>query len=433
MRSEASAERSLRKKPRMRRYSVRLFLLLVAMLDPAWLVAQDAPIGSALTEEEAVRRALSRTALTELMEGLVGIARSEEVREGLWPDPEISYNREETLGAQGAAQDFVTLSQSFDLSGRRGLRREAAGHRVRAATHQGETRRLEIEAEVRLRFHQLLAAQLRVRSIGVWTERIEKALGIVTRREAAGDAAAYDRRRLERELANARGRLSVHKAEGGQAWARLAGLLGETNPADNRPPQLSGSLRPERLLSTEQLVTRLEKRPDVLALGAHEEAARVDAEAASRWWVPQPTLLAGWTGVDLGTERADGYVAMVTLSVPLFDRNQDESLRAASAARVAHGRRELTLTEALAEARGRVAELNRLIEVAQRFRREVAEGSGPLVRTAEIGYAGDELGILELLDAYRGAFDDEMTALDLELTTRRARIELDLITGGYIP
>ena len=80
-----------------------------------------------------------------------------------------------------------------------------------------------------------------------------------------------------------------------------------------------------------------------------------------------------------------------------------------------------------------VQKLTRLIQAAQRFRRDAVGESVALIRTAEAGYVGDELGILELLDAYRGAFDDEMTALDLEFASRRARIELDLVTGGNAP
>jgi hypothetical protein len=41
--------------------------------------------------------------------------------------------------------------------------------------------------------------------------------------------------------------------------------------------------------------------------------------------------------------------------------------------------------------------------------------------------------VLELLDAYRGAEEDEERALDLEFQARRARIELELSSGGYAP
>ena len=394
---------------------------------------EEPPPPETLTETEAVRRALARPALADTTEGAVGVARSDAIREGLWPDPEVTWNREETFGGQGVAQDVLMISQRFDLSGRRGLRSTAAEHRAQAVARFGDARRLAIEAEVRLRFHELLVAQHRVAAVEVWLRRIDEALEAVSRREAAGDASAYDRRRLERERANARGRLAVHLADGDRAWSRLAALIGETIVAGGGPPQIAGTLLPDAPQPVEQLASGVERRPDVLALDAEVAAAQAEGEAADRWWVPQPALGIGWTGVDQGATRSDGYVAMVTLSVPLFDRKQDEVLRAASEARIARGRRDLVLAEARGEAQGRAAELARLMAAAHQFRRDAVGESAGLMRTAEAGYAGDELGVLELLDAYRGALDDEMTALDLEFAARRARVDLDLLTGGHAP
>ncbi len=406
-----------------------LWLGLV-MLVPVLAIAQDAQPATGLTEEEAVRRALSRSANADVIEGTVGIARSEAIREGLWPDPEIIYNREETLGAQGVAQDVLMLSQRFDISGRRSLRSSAAEHRARAASRRGSADRVQIAAEVQLRFHELLVGQLRVSAISSWVGRIEAALGIVTRREAAGDASAYDRRRLERELANARARLAVRQAGIAVAWGRLAALIGESNPSASNPPRLSGELLPDAPQALVDLLSRSETHPDILALDALVEAARTDGEAASRWWVPQIALGAGWTGIDIaGGGRTNGYVAMATVSVPIFDRNQDEVLRVTSEVRLRRGQRELALTKAQGEIRGRVFELSQLIEAARRFRREAVGGTDALIRTVEAGYAGGELRILELLDANRGATDDEMTALDLELSARRAHIALNSLTG----
>jgi len=413
-----------------RRFSPPLAFAAIVMLVSIPAAAQDAPLRTTLTEEEAVRRALARPALADISAGAVGVARSDAIGERIWPDPEITHNREQTFGAQGAAQDVLMISQRFDLSGRRALRTAAADHRARAVAGQGDVRLMEIEAAVRLRFYELLVAQLRVAAIRAWVGRTEGALETVARREAAGDISTYDRRRLERELAHARGRLAVLEADGDRAWAGLAALVGETSPPNNSPPRLSGALLPDAPQPVEQLVSRIETRPDILALDAQVEAARAEGEAAARWWVPQVALGAGWTGIDLGADRSDGYVANATLRVPLFDRNQDEVLQAASEARLARGRRELALGEARAQVRGREAELSRLIEAARRFRRDAVGGSAALIRSAEAGYSGDELGILELLDAYRGGLQDEMTALDLELAARHARIELDFVTGG---
>ena len=49
---------------------------------------------------------------------------------------------------------------------------------------------------------------------------------------------------------------------------------------------------------------------------------------------------------------------------------------------------------------------------------------------AEAAYQGGESTLLELLDAYRGALEAEMTALDLEWKARQARIDYDLLTGS---
>ena len=81
------------------------------------------------------------------------------------------------------------------------------------------------------------------------------------------------------------------------------------------------------------------------------------------------------------------------------------------------------------EALGLAGELDRLVRAALSFREAMGETSG-LIRTAEAGYAGGELGILDLLAAHRAALDNELQALDLEFSAREARIDLDRITGG---
>ena len=62
---------------------------------------------------------------------------------------------------------------------------------------------------------------------------------------------------------------------------------------------------------------------------------------------------------------------------------------------------------------------------------EAVAPSADLLRIAEAAYRAGESNILELLDAYKGAMEAEITALDLEWKARDACIELDQLTGNH--
>ena len=52
---------------------------------------------------------------------------------------------------------------------------------------------------------------------------------------------------------------------------------------------------------------------------------------------------------------------------------------------------------------------------------------------AETAYRNNELGVLELIDAYRNALESEVSALQLALDARLKQIELDKLIGRDLP
>jgi cobalt-zinc-cadmium efflux system outer membrane protein len=86
--------------------------------------------------------------------------------------------------------------------------------------------------------------------------------------------------------------------------------------------------------------------------------------------------------------------------------------------------------EALAQLRGAWRNVHRLTQSARSFAGKTKDASAQLVRSAEASYRGGEIGVLELLDAYRSGRDDKLRRLDLEVEARRARIVLDATVGG---
>lgn len=392
-----------------------------------WVEAQQLSRAESLTEGEVVARALRRTPLSDALEGEVAIEEGRGRASSAYPNPELSYTREQTFGNFGTTESYVSLSQTIDLGNRRGLHGEAGEARAHAARSNGEVARLSVAADARLRFYEALFRQDRVAALAGWIERIDSALSIVTRRERRGDAAAYDRRRLERERAVANGRLETERAALERAQAKLSALLGAGGPL----PVVTGALLPEAdAAALPTLRASSNSRPDLRALDLRIEAAARDRTAAARWWVPDLRLEGGWKGIDLGREgRTDGFLLGASLSIPLWDQSSGLARIAEGEAQAAQGRRALLESELDAELGGARAESVRLRRAAAEFREQTSAASGDLVRIASAGYEGGELGLLELLDAYRGSADDALTAHDMAHAARRAQIELNRMTG----
>jgi cobalt-zinc-cadmium efflux system outer membrane protein len=408
-------------------------MLMFALVFASSASAQEADTPAGLTEQEVVARALQRAPLADALEGEVAIEEGRGRAASAYPNPQLSYVREQTFGTFGTGEDYLSVAQIIDLGNRRGLHGEAGDARARAARREGDATRVSIAAEARVRFYEVLYHQHRVAALEGWITRIDEALAIVTRREQRGDAATYDRRRLERERAVATGRVETERAALERAGARLQALLaGGSGVAGIR---VTGTLLPDNdPEGLPSLRATSGSRPDLVALDLRIEAASLDRTAASRWWVPDLRLEGGWKGVDLGRQgRTDGFLLGASLSIPLWDQSSGLARIAEGEARAARGRRALLESELDGELGGARSEAVRLRRAAAEFREQTTAASSDLVRIASAGYEGGELGLLELLDAYRGAADDLLTALDMEHAARRARIELDRLTGAGLP
>ena len=394
-------------------------------------VAHASDRTAALTEDQVVAQALERAPLTEAIEGAVEAEDGRGLVATVYPMPQVTYLREQTYGNGGTGEDYLAVAQTIRLGYRGRGRAMVRQARTAAARQAGEAARVEIAAEARDRFYQLLHRQARATELRAWIDRIDEMLAIVTRREARGDAAVYDRRRLERERAVAVARLEVELAAMERAQARLGALLGE----GGGDPRVQGTLLPEAAVDPlRALKQKAVRRPDLRALDLWDQAARHELTALSRAWWPDLRLEAGWKGVSAnGGGRADGFMANAMLSFQ--PRNLAIGARQVvqGEARVARGRRALLESELEGELGGARAEAVRLRDGALEFRAQAVTASADLVRIAAVGYDGGELGLLEVLDAYRGSADDALTVLDMEHAARRARIQLERLTGVTRP
>jgi cobalt-zinc-cadmium efflux system outer membrane protein len=394
-----------------------LFVLLLSLFLPLSVQAQP------LTESEAVRRALGRPAVLGLAEGAVAAARGEAQQAGLWPNPVLSWERDQVFGAVDEAEDTVALSQELDLGGRRALRNRAGDRRVEAARLEAEAGRVAVAAEARGRFLEAVHAQARVAAVREWQARVAEAATRVEARVRAGDVPEYDLRRMQRERATADARVRQAEAAASAARARLAGLLG--GPAG----ELDGTLAPAAPPDLDAALAHLDERADLRALASTGAAEALEGRAAARGAIPDLSLGAGLRTVEAGPDRGWGFSASVSLPLPVSDRGQGNARAAAGRARVAESRAAIARADAEAEVRALWAEATQLGEAARVYRADAVAPSGRLAAMAETAYRAGQAGVLELLDAWRSVLEASLEAQDLERDARRAAIALDRAAG----
>jgi outer membrane protein, heavy metal efflux system len=275
------------------------------------------------------------------------------------------------------------------------------------------------------------AAQERERELARSRDRLNELAAILGKREAAGDAAGFDRLRADREVTDVDASRGLAAADRAQAQANLSSFL--TAPGLNAIETVRPGITAPMLPTLDELMGRAEtSRGDLVALARDVEAAGFAEQSAARRVIPEPEVVAGTkTSNALGGDV--GSVVSVHVSIPLFDRARPE--RAAAQARGRQARVEAdvlrqTIRAQIAAWRAAVVERR---AVAERHRATLATGPGEIERIAQVSYEAGERGILELLDAFRMGSTARLRQTELDAAVREAEIELEFVSGWEIP
>lgn len=410
--------RSLLKSPTLSR-----FLALPVLLCP--LGAQEAtPV---LTEAQAITRALARPewqALTQLpakqTEGAALEARS-------WLSPGVEWTREQFNGIQpGKREDTFLLSQSFDISGRRLARRDAALKREEGGKAESEQRVAGVVAQVREALYEVLVARERLARLEGSISRVGRFQERVDRLHQAGEMSGLDRGRVRREVELLRGREVVERSRLLQAEARLQSLLGGT------PGTVQGDLLPEPPATLDAYVAEQPGAPATRMALAQEAAALSDAKAAGRW---APELQLG-----LGVKRwqeagltGNGNVFSLGMTFPTPGRVNAARVRGEAEARAASAQARLQREQDGAELRALWQAAVDLRASAGRMATEALADSGRVDAALDAAFAAGELDLLGRLDGARSLLEAELAALDQAHAARRTRIALDRMLGKVNP
>ena len=403
-------------------------LVACAVVAGALLPAGAGAQTLSLTESQALARFSIESPRVQAVRAAVDVAQAEVLAAGRWPNPRLTYNRESVVGI---SESMFLVSQVLPLTGRRSLDARAASERVDAVSRRVDDEIRRLRADLRLAFTDLWTSQTLERELASSRDRLRDLAEVLGRREAAGEAAGFDRLRADREAID----VEADRAAAATHRARAEAMLVSFFPSV--PEGVVEAVTPERqaqmLPPLEDLIVRAEaQRPSLLALGHEREAAALAERAAGRRAIPEPELVAGTKSSNAGTGDV-GTVVSVHVSIPLFDRARPE--QAAALARAAQVRAEterLRLTLRTQITGWREALVARRDSAAS-YRTAVTTNAEQIERIAQVSYEAGERGILELLDAYRIGAAARVRQITLDGAVREAEIELEYVSGWEIP
>jgi outer membrane protein, heavy metal efflux system len=410
---------------------VVLYAALATALTPSRAGAQTL----SLTEADVLARLSAGSPRVRAIRAGIDIARADVLSAGRWPNPRFIEDRESVVGV---IEYLTMVAQPLPITGRRGLEVQAASALVEAASARSDDALRRARADLRLAYAQLVAAQSRERTLTTSRDRLRELAEILAKREAAGDAAGFDRLRAEREVSDMEADLGVAATERARAQAAIASFFAEAiDPARivaaatvNQNGSSIGRPAPPGI---DALVERaISARGDLRALQQEADAAVLAARAADRRRIPEPEIIAGTKSSNF-EGGGGGSVVTVTVPLPLFDRGKPERALAEARARQARAQADvfrLTLRSELEALRAAVTERR---QTAERYRSSGVAGADEIERVARVSYDAGERGILELLDAYRTGSTARVRQATLDLAARQAEVELEFASGWEMP
>ena len=383
-----------------------------------------------LSEADALAKLSADSPRVREIRSGVDVKRAEALAAGRWPNPRFTFNRESVAGV---TENMFMVAQPLPITGRRGLEVDAASALVAASELRADEAVRRVRAALRRAYGDLAAAQLRATEMTASRDRLRGLAEVLGRREAAGDAAGYDRLRAEREVIEIEADLTAARAEGARAQAALAAFFAPTtDPATLVAAVPQAGIPRQPLPAVQELVAHAESQlPELAALKHEQESASLAIGAAGRRPIPEPDVVAGTkssnvAGGDVGT------VFSVHVAVPLFDRAKPEKTLAQARRTQAEAR--TAVFQAVLHAD--VAALRTIVlerrQAADSYRASTATSAAQLERIAQVSYDAGERSILELVDAYRNSGSTRLRQVALDSAVRDAEIELELVSGWEI-
>jgi cobalt-zinc-cadmium efflux system outer membrane protein len=360
----------------------------------------------------------------------VDTADAEKLTARLRPNPQLSVALSgaplNLSGPLVSEQTYdYTISQTFELGGKRGKRIDFANKNADFARGQLETTIWQMTNDMKRKFFTVLLNK----SLFDLATQNEQTFGEVvqhtTELVSAGEVSGLDLKRLEVEKL----KFDTDVANTERDYEVAVRDLRVTLGGDYRMMDIeaAGSLdyQPYDFSFTELRDKSLVARPDLKAARLAELAADADIRLQNAQRIPDLNLTGGVEQVPGGNST---YLGGVGITLPIHDRNQGERAKALIEKQKAQNQALQITNQILADVDKALVAFNLQKKRVELYRTGVLTKVDEIQTLTEFGLKAGESSTLELLDAirtrrdtlasyYQTLFDYQTSLLDLELAT----------------
>ena len=392
-------------------------------------VAIDTQPDRALTLSDLEGIAISNHPALLAAAARIEAARGRQVQAGLYANPVIGYHATEIGNLGTAGQQGAFVSQRLITSGKRRLDRAISSAEADKAQLHFHAEKQRVLNDVRIRFHDALAAQRRV-ELTKELSRIGENLVEATETLVEGRLGT-ENDLLQAQIREDESHILYDNALNSrvETWRRLAAAIGM--PAIQMNP-LDGELEGDSPTFDwdECLAMLLESHPELNAARTQVDHARLAIERARIEPIPNVELSVSVRHHNVTT--SDVANVQVGIPIPVFNRNQG-NIRTAQAnwisAREEVTRIELDLQDRLAVAFRRFSNSRKQVE---RYRRKIIPRANRSLELVTNGYQEGQVKYLTLLVAQQTYLQVNLSYLDSlrELRDSVALIEGQLLNGS---
>ena len=377
---------------------------------------------STLTLDQALQSAFADNPELAAAQWEIGIAEGDRQQAGLIPNPEVSWEAEDTR--RDSRTTTVMLSQPIELGGKRGARIDVASRAQDAAGIELERRRNTLRADVIQAFSGVQTAQHRLQLSHQSLQIAEQGVRVARGRIEAGKSSPIEATRAQVQLSEVRLELSRAERDKANAYQQLLQVMGTPIPASvevQAARQNTLIVPPSRLL--ERLNDTAELRLAKLQIDQRE--ASLGLEKAQR--IPDLTVSVGSQYDE--TERERVNVVGLSMPIPLFDRNQGNVLAAARRADQARDLRNATELRLRTETQTALEHWQTANGEVKAFNQSILPAAQSAVDSATRGFEMGKFTFLEVLDAQRTLISARTQYIQAVAEATDARVRIERIFG----